>query len=105
MHFSNHRDFYQTCLLPTSRNDIVHSVPNVSHWLIAIEGHRESEQEEFYTWNVVIYETNEDGYFQNKKPYYTSSIYRNFHQACKAATELKLTITINGFHLPSPQIC
>ncbi|MEQ2525980.1 hypothetical protein EKG37_09250 [Robertmurraya yapensis] len=104
MHFSNYRDFYQMCLLPMSGNDIVHSDPNASHWLIAIEGHREIGHDEFYIWKVAIYETNEDGYFQNKKPYYISSNYRNFHQACEAATELKQTILHSGFHLPSPHI-
>lgn len=104
MHFSNHRDFYQYCLLPMNGNEIVHSDTDASHWLIAIDGHREFEQEEFYTWNVVVYETNEDGYFQNKKPYYISYSYRDFHQACEAATELKRTIIYSGFHLPSPHI-
>jgi hypothetical protein len=87
MHFQNYRDFYQLKLIPINLNDHMPS-SDVTHWLIALEGHAPSDDSEFYLWNVVVYQANSDGYLHKKKPYYISSSFNCFHKACEAASKL-----------------
>ncbi|MGG0720379.1 hypothetical protein ABE096_22765 [Robertmurraya massiliosenegalensis] len=96
MHFPNHREFYQRKLIPIISSEDI-PLPDPSHWLIALEGHNPSPDTEFYHWNIVLYQTNSNGYFYKKKPFYISTSFNNFHQACQAATELEKRIQNHDF--------
>lgn len=95
MHFPNYRDFYQRGLIPIGPKDQTAlgnlSAPDISHWLVALEGKADHRDKEFWVWNIVIFQTNAAGYFHEKQPYFVSSSFDNFHKAYEAATEIKET--------------
>ncbi|WP_019153015.1 hypothetical protein [Robertmurraya massiliosenegalensis] len=96
MHFPNHREFYQRKLIPISSIDGI-PLPDASHWLIALQGHNPAADTEFYHWTIVLYQTNSNGYFFQKKPLYVSASFNNFHHACLAANKLEENIQNHDF--------
>jgi hypothetical protein len=100
MHFSNYRDFYQKGIIPMNpktRAQLDKQLnPEESFLLVALDGYNQSVESEFYCWNVVIYQSNRDGYFQEKKPLFISSSYNNFLQAYKSAIEYESILRNDG---------
>lgn len=91
MYCPNYREFYQKALIPIGIYDLnafTNHSPDDSHWLFALDGHFQ-EKAKFYTWRVVIFQTNCDGYIFLKEPFYVSQNYKSFHSAYEIVKELE----------------
>ncbi|MFE8703569.1 hypothetical protein ACFYKX_23675 [Cytobacillus sp. FJAT-54145] len=94
MYYPNYTEFYQKALIPIGVND--HSSllkwsnddTEVSHWLIALEGHPK-DKSEYYTWKVIVFATDRNGNFRGRKPCYTSIMFECFHKAYDAVKEIE----------------
>ncbi len=94
MSYPNFRDFYQKALIPIglndrtafSANDISFPALLSTHWLIALEGEENPEQQrDYYYWKVSIYSANAEGNFNWDQAFYTSPPIDSIDEAIKLA--------------------
>lgn len=96
MYCPNFMEFYQKDIIPIGPKDrralLKHRFTvnaDSSHWLIALDGRPSQSNHLFYTWTVVVYQANADGFFLLKKePYYLSESFSSFDEACAAAEKI-----------------
>lgn len=92
MYCPNYLEFYQKALIPIGTYDLnalnIHS-SNDSHWLIALDGQYHEKPRRYYTWKVLIFQTNSNGYIFLKEPFYISKSYESFHEAYDIAKQLE----------------
>lgn len=108
MHFPNYRDFYQSKLIPIGPRDLsvlaLPSEEDTPHWLIALEGRNTGKDREYFSWNIVIYKADENGYFNHKEPQFSSSNFHSFNDACKAVKQFTKVCMDDCLLSPKEQI-